>query len=58
MFTFWTKRRMHVKPVVPGSDLWGWTQIELTALESFLDDWRRAGLRIALHNLLWLIRRA
>ena len=46
------KKRVYVKPVVSGGYP-GWTVLELTIWQSFIDDWRRYGLRVALHNLLF-----
>lgn len=51
------KRRIYVKPVAAGTELFGWLTLELTLFESFFDDWKRAGLRIALGNLFWMIGR-
>ena len=44
------KRRVYVKPVAAGG-LFGWTVLELTPVESFIDDWRRYGVRVALSNV-------
>jgi len=45
------KRRVYVKPVNSGG-LFGWQVLELTIYQSFLDDRRRYGWCVALHNLL------
>jgi len=45
------KRKVYVKPVNSGG-LFGWQALELTIWQSFLDDRRRYGWRVALHNLL------
>lgn len=46
-------RKVYVKPVAPGAGLlFGWIVLELTPWQSFLDDWRRYGFRIATENAL------
>ena len=47
------KKRVYVKPVTTGGYP-GWVVLELTTWQSFIDDWRRYGLRVALHNLVSL----
>lgn len=46
-------RRVYVKPVAPGGGLlFGWIVLELTPWQSFVDDLRRYGFRIAMENAL------
>lgn len=48
------KPSVHVKPIAPGiaSELSGWATLELNTLESFTDDRKRYGLRIAFVNFV------
>ena len=51
------KRRYYVKPVMAGSELFGWITLKLTLVESLVDDWQRSGPCIAIYNLLWMLKR-
>ncbi len=48
---FFTQKRIEVKPVTNVTTAFGWLILELTPFQSFVDDWRRYGLWIALENL-------
>jgi len=48
-------RRVYVKPVTSSHDI-GWVVLQLTMWESFWDDLRRFGIRVALHNLWYMLR--
>lgn len=45
------KKHVHVKPAQDDR----WIVEQLTPAQSFLDDWRRYGLRVAWHNLKWIL---
>ncbi len=38
--------------------MFGWIERRDNAFTGFVDDWRRYGARVALHNLAWEIRHA
>ena len=50
------KRSVHVKPAMQNTELFGWLDLELNTLESFTDDRKRYGLRIALLNFIGTVR--
>lgn len=54
------ERVVHSKPVTPESELFGWVNVNMNLAESFADDRKRYGLRIAAKNALtaaaWRVR--
>ena len=50
------KKRIHVKPVTNKTGLFGHVTLKLTAWQNFWDDKKRYGLRVAIHNLLIVLK--
>ena len=47
-----------VKPTTSDTELFGWRTIHFANLfEAWRDDRRRYGVRVAMHNLWWIIRK-
>ena len=45
-----------VKPVQANNEKAGWMVVNETPFSAFIDDLRRYGLRVAWHNLRWVLR--
>jgi hypothetical protein len=54
LIDFFTQKRIVVKPITNITTAFGWIVLELTPFQSFVDDWRRYGLWVALENLRYL----
>lgn len=52
MFTKLTRRSTHVKPVHANNAATKWLVVDQSPLEAFVDELRRYGLKVALHNLM------
>lgn len=50
------KKMVVVKPLEPNNDSTQWGVFNTTIFGEFFDDLHRYGLKIAVHNLIWLLK--